>query len=287
MAGGTGGFTKEHTEGATRIMPTVHVNGIDLYYETYGSGPAVVFCHGAGGNHLSWWQQVPAFRDRYRCITFDHRAFGRSIDLTGEGRQWFARDVEALLTHLGETRCAIVAHSMGGRTAVGVTFRTSIEVWGLVFSGTNGGAVNDEVHAIQRAHRENLPPGSTLLDRAIPPTFVQQRPDLAFLYRQIQRLNPPRPPDFLAPLPGYAGSTAGRLAESGIPVMFLVGSDDQVVPAAAIEACHRAVPGSGFTLIDGAGHSSYFEKPDEFNGAVGAFLDAVAPRADESAGGRK
>lgn len=258
-------------------MPTVHINGIDLYYEVYGKGPAVVFAHGAGGNHLSWWQQIPAFRDRYRCIIFDHRAFGRSHDGNGGGRQWFARDVEALLHHLGEDSCAIVAQSMGGRTAIGVTFRTSIRVWGLVLAGTNGGAVTDEVRAIQEAHRRSLPPDSTLLDRALAPTFVERNPELAFLYRQIQRLNPPRPSDFLAPLPGYRGSTAERLAQSGIPVLFLVGSEDQVVPAAAIAACHRAVPGSRLVIIEGAGHSTYFEKPQEFNAAVGAFLDAIAP----------
>src|SRR6266508_6819630 len=115
-------------------MPTVHVNDIDLYYELHGKGPAVVFCHGAGGNHLSWWQQVPAFRDRFRCIIFDHRAFGRSHD-DGSGRQWFARDDEPLLTHLGEESCAVVAHSMGGRTAIGLTFRTSTRVWAIVLSG--------------------------------------------------------------------------------------------------------------------------------------------------------
>lgn len=38
-------------------MPTVRTNDIDLYYEVAGAGPAVVFAHGAGGNHLSWWQQ--------------------------------------------------------------------------------------------------------------------------------------------------------------------------------------------------------------------------------------
>ncbi len=262
-------------------MPTIHVNGIDLYYEAHGNGPAVVFAHGAGGNHLSWWQQVPAFRDRYRCITFDHRAFGRSHDLTGEGRQWFARDVEALLHHLGEESCAIVAQSMGGRTAIGVTFRTSISVWGLVLSGTNGGAVNEEVHAIQEEHRRALPSGSTLLDRALGRRFARERPEMAFLYRQIQRLNPSRPADFLAPLPGYRGSSAERLAQSGIPVLFVVGDDDQVVPAAAIDACHRAVPGSRFHLIAGAGHSSYFERPDEFNAVVGAFLDDIAPTVEQ------
>src|SRR3712207_7453911 len=80
-----------------------------------------------------------------------------------------------------------------------------------------------------------------------------------------------RPPrSTLFPYPTlFRSSSAGRLAESGIPVLFLVGAEDAVVPAAAIEACHRAVPGSRLTIIEGAGHSSYFEQPDAFNTTVG------------------
>ena len=37
-------------------------DGFRLYYEdTGGNAPTVLFLHGAGGNHLSWWQQVPVF----------------------------------------------------------------------------------------------------------------------------------------------------------------------------------------------------------------------------------
>ena len=42
-------------------MPFAPINGIDLYYEIHGAGPAVLFAHGQGGNHLSWWQQIPFF----------------------------------------------------------------------------------------------------------------------------------------------------------------------------------------------------------------------------------
>jgi pimeloyl-ACP methyl ester carboxylesterase len=47
-------------------MPTAQINGIELYYEVHGNGPAVVFAHGAGGNHLSWWQQVLVFARQLR-----------------------------------------------------------------------------------------------------------------------------------------------------------------------------------------------------------------------------
>jgi hypothetical protein len=40
-------------------------SGCRIYYEVTGSGPPVVFAHGLGSNHLTWWQQVPALSDRY------------------------------------------------------------------------------------------------------------------------------------------------------------------------------------------------------------------------------
>ena len=40
-------------------MPFLSLDGCDLYYELHGSGPALMFAHGLGGNHLTWWQQVP------------------------------------------------------------------------------------------------------------------------------------------------------------------------------------------------------------------------------------
>ena len=35
-------------------MALATINGIELYYEIHGEGPALVFAHGAGGNHMSW-----------------------------------------------------------------------------------------------------------------------------------------------------------------------------------------------------------------------------------------
>ena len=68
-------------------MAFMEKDGFRLYYEdTGGNEPAVLFLHGAGGNHLSWWQQVPVFAEEYRCVTVDHRGFGQSPDTPGGPR---------------------------------------------------------------------------------------------------------------------------------------------------------------------------------------------------------
>jgi pimeloyl-ACP methyl ester carboxylesterase len=271
-------------------MPFADVNGIRLYYESHGHGPALVFAHGQGGNHLSWWQQVPAFQDEFRCVTFDHRAFGLSQDLTdGPGRAQFAADAVALLDRLDIDRFFLVAQSMGGRTAAGLVRLVPHRLRAIVFAGTTAGCVDDEIRELQREYAESLPEASRpLLARSLWSGFVEANPELAFLYRQINRLNPKRPADFLALRPGYRGSFAELLAASGVPVLFLVGEHDAITPPAIVQRSAALVAGAGFQVIAQAGHSAYFERPDAFNAAVIDFIGSVAessPRDALAAGG--
>ena len=117
-------------------MASAAVNGINLYYEEHGAGPAVVFAHGAGGNHLSWWQQVPVFSRKYRCVTFDHRGWGLSLDGHDAGPAAFVEDLRELLDHLGIERAALVAQSMGGLTCLSFAIAYPQRVWALVMGNT-------------------------------------------------------------------------------------------------------------------------------------------------------
>ena len=259
-------------------MPFAPVNGINLYYESHGSGPAVVFAHGAGGNHLSWWQQIPVFAQRFRCITFDHRAFGRTVDGDGEaqkGRRGFHDDLRALLDLLEIEDVRIVAQSMGGRTAVGFSLLNPGRCKALVLAGTTGGAIDDDVRQMQDAYRETDLGQLPLGKRSVSPALVERAAALEFLYRSIGRMNPPRAKDFLAPIPGYRGSSAERLAQADFPILFLVGDHDAVTPPDIIAGCHRATPASQLVVIPDSGHSTYFEQPDAFNVAVMSFLEST------------
>lgn len=264
-------------------MSWASINGIQLQYQTHGAGPPLVFAHGAGGNMMSWWQQIPHFRNQYRCVVFDHRAFGRSVDEPdGPGRRAFAEDLRQLLDGVGVERTAIVAQSMGGRTTVGFAVRHPERVHAIVFAGTTGGAVSADVRAAQAEYRKTAAGRKSLAHRAFAPRLRHERPDLAYLYRLIGRLNPKRPDDFLAPIPGYIGSSAQRLAELGVPILFLVGEEDSITPPHIIEMAHEEVPGSQFDVIEGAGHSAYFERAEAFNERVGRFLRESGWTADAS-----
>jgi 3-oxoadipate enol-lactonase len=261
----------------TLSMPFAQVNGIQLYYEMHGSGRPLLFAHGQGGNHLVWWQQVPFFAKHYTCITFDARAFGRSHDLDGKGRSSFGADMIGLLEQMGVEDVRVIAHSMGGRIGIALALRSSIPCKALVLSGTNGGVTNEAIRERQQAAaRSRAPQG--LGPHSVAPAFKVERPDLWFLYQSIGRLNPPRPSDFLALPPGFrGGSTAERLASSGIPILFLAGEHDTITPQGMIELCQLQVPGSRFKVIRDAGHSTYFERADDFNQTILAFLREAEP----------
>ena len=260
-----------------------------LHYELYGpapgTAPAVILAHGAGGNAMSWWQQVPAFQDRYTVVTFDHRAFGRSPDLDdGPGRIAFGTDLRALLDHLGLERIHFVAHSMGGRTAFSLVSREPERIASLVYSGTNGGCVDDRYRELRTRLEGDGTLSGSLLRRALADGYAERKPEMQYLYRRIRSINPPRPRDFLAPtgrMVNYRGSTAQRLRDGGWPILWIVGEHDRVIPADLIRISHDLTPESRLEVVDGAGHSAYFERPDAWNGAVRAFIDGVE---DGSAG---
>jgi 3-oxoadipate enol-lactonase len=60
------------------------------------------------------------------------------------------------------------------------------------------------------------------------------------------------------------------------PTLLLVGSEDPIVPVSAMRDVAALVRGCEIAVVPQAGHSTYFEKPGEFNRLV---LDFLARRA--------
>ena len=256
-------------------MPRARVNGADLYYEEHGSGSALVFVHGGGGNHLSWWQQVPVFAPRHRCITYDQRGYGSSTPVEPGDPEVLAADLLALLDHLGIERACLVAQSLGGWAAWGAAARQPQRVRALLMADTPGGVPAPEAEQLFRGMQERMRRGEAPLARAIWPRLAETRPDLAFLYWQIQGLNPP-----LGVGGDVAAKLARRVAAPGLdaPVLFVVGEQDEMIAPEVIAAAARAVPGARLLRVPEAGHSVYFERADVFNAALHDLLQEAEKR---------
>ena len=54
------------------------VNGIRLWYATYGHGDPVILVHGGLANSSYWGLQIPVLAQRYQVIVLDSRGHGRS-----------------------------------------------------------------------------------------------------------------------------------------------------------------------------------------------------------------
>ena len=253
-------------------MPFASINDIELFYDEQNPDnqeKSIIFLHGAGGNHLSWWQQIPHFRESYRCISIDHRGFGRSIDPSGIGNQRFVDDLEALIDHLKIERTNLIAQSMGGRSALGFSLRQPERVVTLVMAVTWGffswPELERQITELQTAQVESEAPLTT---RALGKTFRDENPAGWFLYRQIFDLNPPRAIQKANP----DTPTLTEVSKLKIPTLFLVGSEDTITPPEIIKQVHEIVEKSKFEVVPECGHSIYFEAPALFNQIVAEFL---------------
>jgi pimeloyl-ACP methyl ester carboxylesterase len=262
-------------------MPVLDLDGCRLYYETHGEGPALVFAHGLGGGHLSWWQQVPHFRDRYTCVTFDHRGFGLSRE-AGEGRgpAAFVDDLAALLDHLGLRDVRLVAQSMGGWTCLGYALREPARVRALVLACTTGTLDDPETERIFREHAAGRPEAA-LAAQGIHPAcgarMAREQPALHFLYRQVDALSLGLDKEAVRRrLVAMRTTPRAALGVLRMPVLCVTGAEDAVMPPAAVAALAAMVPGARLVRVPAAGHSVYWERAETFNRIVDEFLAAAA-----------
>ena len=259
-------------------MPFVTAGTIQLYYEMHGpapgTAPAIVFAHGAGGSHLSWWQQVPYFSERYTCVTFDHRGFGQSIEPeTGPGGAAFVDDLRALLDSLHIERAALVAQSMGGWTCLGFALRYPQRVEKLVMCDTHGGLTSVEIAQVWGAALQAASGLPAHVHPAGGTRMFQEQPALHFLYTQINALNPPRSLTTLGSLLSSAGApTRADVEPLDMPVLFIAGEEDIVIPPRVLEIAAGWFRNARLQRVPAAGHSVYFERPARFNQIVESFL---------------
>ena len=255
--------------------------GERIYYELCGEGPDLVLCHGAGGNHAVWFQQVAWFAARgRRVLSFDQRGFGRSTDRALEGGPEAAtEDLRALLEQLEIGPADVVGQSMGGWAALGLALAAPARVRRLVLADTLGGIASADIlgklrdHASAAALSETEAASALGRHPALDESFALREPALAHLYQMIGGFGEP---DLgrVAPRLFALRRDEAELRALSVPTLFVVGSRDRLFPPDVIRAAAALLPGARLAEIEGAGHSPYFERAAEWNARVAEFLDA-------------
>ncbi len=257
-----------------RITPgRLEIGKFSLYYERVGAGTPIVFLHGLGGNHLSWWQQVPYFMRSFECITVDQRGFGLSPDPDGVFNRAHSNDLGALLDHLKIDKAVLIGQSMGGWTIVGYALEHPERVAAMVMADTPGGIFTPDM-------KFEAPRAPLAVDASPPigslPTYAAdyfaKHPAMAFLYEEI-RIHGARPPaDAGVRLIGLRYDLAAVKSRLTMPILCMVGEEDTLIRPQIVKALAAALPDSRLRTVPGSGHSIYFENAPVFNQLVRDFL---------------
>jgi pimeloyl-ACP methyl ester carboxylesterase len=115
------------------------VNGINMYYEMYGSGKPLIFLHGSGGSIRGASAKIDYFKQYFKVIAIDSRAHGKSIDTTTKELTYeqMAYDVKVLLDSLNIDSAYISGQSDGGILGLLIAIKYPAKVSKLATYGAN------------------------------------------------------------------------------------------------------------------------------------------------------
>jgi len=210
------------------------VNGINLYYETHGSGRPLVLLHGGLGSSEMFAPIIPQLSARHQVVAVDLQGHGRTADIDRPiDTRLMAGDIAALIDHLKLDKPDLVGYSLGG----GVAFHTAVKY---------PQKVRRLVAAAANIRRDAIPPEMLAQQgqvNAAAAEFMKDTP----MYQLYQRVAP-RPQDFPKLLDKIGQSMAKDFDYSDevrglkVPTMIVCADADMAPPSHYVEV---------FKLLDG------------------------------------
>lgn len=232
--------------------------GRAVHYRTAGAGPPVILVHGLSGSFRWWGRNIEALGRRLTVYAIDLPGFGDN-----RGRRAFvlkdaADHLLAWMDAAGIDRASVIGHSMGGSIAIDLASSVPERVDRLLLVDTP--ALPDARGLVQLAR------DGAAAARRLPLRFVP------VLLSDALRAGP-----FTIGTAGremLAADLTSRLSAIAAPALVIWGAEDHLFPPAYGRLVADALPGSGFIVIDKAGHNPMWDQPAAFNHAAIAFLTA-------------
>ena len=254
-----------------------------LHYEVTGSGPALIFAHGLGGNQMSWWQQVAHFAPHYTCVAFAHRGFAPSDPVAGgPDAADYAGDLAALIEHLKFTDVRLVGQSMGGWTVLEYAITNPTRVKALVLSSTSGTidrrsadpSGGDRYDSWLKDAEAQIVAGLAHgIHPAVGARAAERSPSLHLLYKSIDEMAGPLDKEKLRDnLRRTARRRTSDLKDFRVPTLLIAGGRDVVFPPFLASAIAATLPCADAQEMPESGHSPYFDDAATFNRLVERFL---------------
>lgn len=231
-------------------MPTVHINDINMYYETHGDGVPLVLITGLASDLSDFAGIFAGLPQGYRVIALDNRGAGQTDkpDIP-YSIQMMADDTAGLLDALDVKRAHILGISMGGRIAVALALRRPDLVRSLIL-------VSTFVRPAPRTLRRFLV--LTLMPRLALFRGSRKHPQPYYAFRRQRQAS------------GSFDATS-RLGEIQVPTLILHGRSDASAPLRLAEEMHAGIHGSRMVTFPG-GHIFFLFRPRPFLAAIQDFL---------------
>jgi pimeloyl-ACP methyl ester carboxylesterase len=232
------------------------VNGIKIWYATFGHGAPVILLHGGLANANYWGKQVPVLAQNYEVIVMDSRGHGRSTrDARPFGYDLMASDVLALMDNLHIRKAAVVGWSDGAIIGLDIAIHHPDRLTGLfAFAANSDPSGVKDVNAspvftafIARASKEYA---------ALSPTPHEYQAFLA----QITKMWATQP---------YFDS---QLAGIHVPTVIADADHDEAIKRENTLFMADHIPNASLLLLPGVSHFAFIQDPDQFTFAIAHFL---------------
>ncbi|MBI2332989.1 MAG: alpha/beta fold hydrolase [Chloroflexi bacterium] len=261
-------------------MPKVHANGVELYYELYGSeaAPLLVLNNGIIMNATtSWAFQTKALAQHYRILQYDCRGQGQSEHPVGKySMEMHADDLAALLTTLNVDKAHIAGISYGGEVAQAFGLKYHERTLSLILADTVS-EVGAETRIILDGWLDSAraADANAFFNATAPwnfsPAFIAANPALLADAKGRYKLLDYPAVVRLCECFLNVNFTA-HLGELKCPTCIIVGSLDILKGPAYAAILKAGIPHAEMHVLQGAGHASCWERPQEFNSAILGFL---------------
>ena len=251
-------------------MPYLDREGIRIYYEENGAGPAVMLSHGYGASARMWRGQTEALADRYHVIAWDMRGHDRSDSPDDPARythEATVADMAAILDACQVERAVIGGLSLGGYMSLLFNLAHPNRVIALMLFDTGPGYKRDEPrnewNRMANARADVLERDGLAADTGGPEVGLAQHRSAHGLALAARGM-----------LAQKDASVIESLSSIRVPTLLMVGANDQPF-LQAIDYMAAKIPGAEKIVLADAGHASNLDQPQAFNRAVRSFLDGV------------
>ncbi|GAC1586232.1 MAG: alpha/beta fold hydrolase [Acidimicrobiales bacterium] len=245
-------------------------DGVHIYWESHGQGPAILLSHGYSATSEMWAGQLDVLAANHRVITWDMRGHGRSDspdDPDAYSQESTVGDMVAILDTLQVDRAVIGGLSLGGYMSLAFHLTHPDRTAALLLFDTGPGYRRPDARAAWNA-------GADKTATAYEQSGLGALGGGAEVRTSTQRS-----------AKGLAHAARGMLAQTDdsvlvslpgirVPTLVLVGADDDQFLAPA-DYMAAKIPGAHRVTLPGAGHAANIDQPGPFNQATLDFLASV------------